>query len=228
MEYFITGIDTDIGKTFVTKHLAYAFQRQGLKAGVYKPLQSGAQKTPAGLSAPDIEAVKALSKDINTKCSYIFEGEVSPALAARLAGIKPDINKIKSDFNEFKKLNDITLIEGAGGLLAPALDNMLCLDLIKELDIPIIIVTAPFLGRLNHTLLTVRCALAENVKIKGIIVNKAPVKTDDEASKNFISELRMYTDVPILGVIKDSGADKEAAEAEFSQIIKPHGFAQNI
>ena len=204
MEYFITGVDTDIGKTFVTRGLALAYEAKGKKAGVFKPLQSGAIKSNNGLLAPDLEAIKEFSKTVNTKCSYLLEGEVSPALAARLAGVKINIEKIKSDFKEFSRQNDITLVEGAGGLLAPAADNMLCADLIKELNIPIIIVTVPFLGRLNHTLLTIHYAKTNNIPIKGIIVNKVPDKTDDLASLNFINELQRYTDIPVIGEIQET------------------------
>ncbi len=204
MEYFITGVDTDIGKTFVTRGLALAYEAKGKKAGVFKPLQSGAIKSNNGLLAPDLEAIKEFSRTVNTKCSYLLEGEVSPALAARLAGVKINIEKIKSDFKEFSRQNDITLVEGAGGLLAPAADNMLCADLIKELNIPIIIVTVPFLGRLNHTLLTIHYAKTNNIPIKGIIVNKVPDKTDDLASLNFINELQRYTDIPVIGEIQET------------------------
>ncbi len=219
MEYFITGIDTDIGKTFITKGLAYTYERKGKKTGVYKPLQSGAVKTKNGYLAPDLQAVKEISNTINTKCTYLLEGEVSPALAARLAGVKIDIEKIKSDFKEFSKQNDITFVEGAGGILAPALDNMLCSDLIKALDIPVIIVTVPFLGRLNHTLLTIHYAKTMNIEIKGIIVNKIPLQSDDLASKNFIEELKMYTDIKVIGGIKDmKNANKKEIEAMFTKI----------
>lgn len=204
MEYFITGIDTDIGKTFVTKGLALAQEAKGLVTGVFKPLQSGAIKTKSGNIAPDLEAVKTYSQTINTKCSYLLEGEVSPALAARMAGIKIDIEKIKSDFNEFSAKNDMTFVEGAGGILAPATDEMLCADLIKALDIPIIIVTVPFLGRLNHTLLTIHYAKTNNINIKGIIVNKVPSDTNNDATNHFIEELKMYMDIPILGIIQDT------------------------
>lgn len=203
MEYFITGIDTDIGKTFITKGLALMFEKKGKKVGVFKPLQSGAIKTDNGFLAPDLEAIKAVSKNINTKCSYLLEGEVSPALAARMADINIDIEKIKTDFINFSKENEITLVEGAGGILAPATDTMLCADLIKKLNIPIIIVSVPFLGRLNHTLLTIHYAKTNNIPIKGIIINKVPEKTDDLATKNFIDELKRYTDVKILGQIKE-------------------------
>lgn len=81
---------------------------------------------------------------------------------------------------------------------------MLCADLIKELNIPIIIVTVPFLGRLNHTLLTIHYARTNNIPIKGIIVNKVPDKTDDLASLNFINELQRYTDIPVIGEIQET------------------------
>jgi len=218
MEYFITGIDTDIGKTFVTKGLALVCELNGMKTGVFKPLQSGAIKSNEGFLAPDLEAIKEVSKTIKTKCSYLLEGEVSPALAARLAGVTIDVEKIKSDFKEFASQNDITFVEGAGGILAPATDNMLCADLIKALNIPIIIVTVPFLGRLNHTLLTIHYAKTNNIPIKGIIINKVPNETDDLASKNFINELKMYTDIEILGTIKNT-TSKEEIISEFKNII---------
>ncbi len=220
MEYFITGIDTDIGKTFVTKGLALAQEAKGKKVGVYKPLQSGAIKKGDKLLAPDLEAVKSLSETINTKCSYLLEGEVSPALAARLAGIKIDINKIKSDFKEISVLNDITFVEGAGGILAPATNEMLCADLIKSLNIPIIIVTVPFLGRLNHTLLTIHYAKTNGINIKGIIINKIPENSTDLAANNFIKELKMYTDIEILGFIKNlDNINKTQIINEFRNIL---------
>ena len=218
MEYFITGIDTDIGKTYITKGLAYAFENSNKKTGVFKPLQSGAIKKGDKILAPDLEAVKEISNNINTKCSYLLKGEVSPALAARLAGVKIDINKIKSDFIEFSALNDVTLVEGAGGILAPATDEMLCADLIKVLNIPIIIVTVPFLGRLNHTLLTIHYAKTNEIKIKGIIINKVPNDTKDPACLNFIEELKMYTDIPILGTINNAGSFDQSKE-DFEKII---------
>ncbi len=221
MEYFITGVDTDIGKTFVTKGLALVSEYKGKITGVYKPLQSGAIKTEKGILAPDLEEIKKASKTINTKCTYLFEGEVSPALAARLAGIKIDTDKIKTDFNEFKKKNDITFVEGAGGILAPAADNMLFADLIKLLNIPVIIVTVPFLGRLNHTLLTIHYAKTNNIPVKGIIINRMPVKTDNLATGNFIQELKIYTDIPVLGIIKEMNTNtKEEIIKEFKETFE--------
>ena len=221
MEYFITGIDTDIGKTFVTRGLALAFEKSGKQTGVFKPLQSGAIIKGTEKLAPDLEAIKQYSTSINTFCSYLLEGEVSPALAARMAGITIDIEKIKKDFKTFSSLNDITFVEGAGGLLAPATDDMLCADLIKALNIPIIIVTVPFLGRLNHTLLTIHYAKTNNIPIKGIIINKIPMTSNDDATIHFKEELKMYTDIPILGCIQETKTPaKDTIIEMFDKTIK--------
>ena len=122
---------------------------------------------------------------------------------------------------EFSKDNDITFVEGAGGILAPATDDMLCADLIKYLNIPVIIVTVPFLGRLNHTLLTVHYAKTNNIPLKGIIVNRMPAKTDNLATNNFIKELNMYTDIPVIGRICEVNSyEKKFIIQNFSEIIK--------
>lgn len=221
MNYFITGTDTDIGKTFVTKGLAFAFEKSGMSVGVFKPLQSGAVKTEEGFKAPDLEEVKKLSANIKTKYSYLLEGEVSPALAASLAGITPDPLKIKRDFEEFSAQNEITLVEGAGGLLAPATSDMLCADLIKLLNIPAIIVTTPFLGRLNHALLTIEYMKSHNIEIKGVILNKIPKNTDNPGILNFEKELSLYTDIPVIGKIHEfENRETEGIRIEFSEIVK--------
>ena len=95
---FITGTDTDIGKTFVSIGFCLALENKGLKVGYFKPFQSGAKN---GI-APDIEELKKYSNSIETKYSYLFEGDVSPHLASILGNIKIDINKVKNDLIEYK------------------------------------------------------------------------------------------------------------------------------
>ena len=202
ISYFITGTDTDIGKTFVTGGLALSFVSKGYKTGVFKPLQSGAIETSHGLLAPDIEAIKKLSDKIQCKYSFLLKGEVSPALAANLAGIKISADKIKQDFDDFSKIFDITLVEGADGLCAPAAENLLMCDLIKMLDIPTILVTGAYLGSINHTLLSIKYLQSQNIPIKGIIINNFPAKTNDIAILNLEKELKNYTNVEILGIIE--------------------------
>ena len=193
---FITGTDTDIGKTFVSVGLCLTLENKGLKVGYFKPFQSGVKD---GI-APDIEELKKYSNSIKTCYSYLFEGEVSPYLASVLSNIEVDINKVKNDLENFKKENDLVVIEGAGGLYCPAIKGKLFADVISKLNQEIIIVTTPNLGRINHTLMTIDCARQKGIKIKGIIINSMP-ENKTQSQENFIKELKMFCDIEILGVI---------------------------
>lgn len=203
--YFITGVDTDIGKTFISIGLLLNEENKGKKVGYFKPFQSGAYIEEGGegekgiLKAPDVEELKKYS-NIDSKYSYLFKGEVSPHLASVIDKVDVDIKKVKKDFIDFSKNYDLTIVEGAGGLYCPAYHSKLFKDVIKELDLEIIIVTTVDLGRLNHTLMTIDCAKRNNIKIKGIIINKMP-KNPYLSEKYFIEELKMFTDVEILGII---------------------------
>lgn len=206
---FVTGVDTDIGKTFVSIGLCLKKEAQGLKVGYFKPLQSGAYEKAGKLCAPDLVELKKYSS-IPSMYSYLFKGEISPHLAALLENKDIDMNKIKKDFIEFSSKFDFTIVEGAGGLYCPAFKNTKFCDIIKALDIETIVVTTPELGRLNHLLMTVECAKINNIKVRGIIINKM-TKSPSLSEKNFVKELREFCDVEILGVVPQiENVDKKA------------------
>ena len=198
---FITGVDTDIGKTFVSLGLALSNENKGLKVGYFKPFQSGAYEENGKIIAPDPYEFKKYS-DIKTKYSYLFKGEVSPHLASLLDNVEVDMSKVKEDLKNFSKDFDLVLVEGAGGLYCPAIKGKLFKDIIKELDIELIIVSTPSLGRLNHLLMTIELAKINNLKIKGIIINKMPLKPT-LSEENFIKEFKMFSNEKILGVIPE-------------------------
>lgn len=198
-QIFITGVDTDIGKTFISIGLALALEKQNKKVGYYKPFQSGAYEENNRILAPDIEELKKYSNNIEAKTTYLLKGEVSPYLAAKLSKVSPDIKNIKKDLEDFSKDKDIVIVEGAGGLYCPLVKNMLYKDLISYLNIETIIVTTPDLGRLNHTLMTLECAKNNNIKVKGLIINKTDNKTTSQ--EHFLEELKDFSDVKILATI---------------------------
>ena len=98
--------------------------------------------------------------------------------------------------------------------MCPAVKGMLFSDIIKKLEQEIVIVTTPSLGRINHTLMTIDCAFSRGIKIKGLIINKMP-KNKTLSEENFIKELKMFTDVEILGIIPElkNPTKKEIIEA---------------
>ena len=215
---FITGTDTDIGKTFVSVGLCLALENKGLKVGYFKPFQSDVKN---GI-APDIEELKKYSSSISPLYSYLFEGDVSPHLASVLADIEVSIDKVKNDLDNFKNKNDFVVIEGAGGLYCPAVKGKLFSDIIKELNEEIIIVTTPNLGRINHTLMTIDCAKNQGLKIKGLIINSMP-EEKTLSQENFIKELKMFSNIEILGVIpKLRNPSKEDIINAFNPIIEKY------
>ncbi len=204
-KYFITGIDTDIGKTFISLKICKNLKKKNINTGYFKPLQSGAYEKDGILKAPDVEEIKK-QLSIPAEYSYLLKGEVSPYLASKINNIEINIEKIKKDIDNFSKNIDTIIIEGAGGLYCPMSDNKTFADLIKYLDVPSIIVATPKLGRLNHILMTLECAKLKGIEIKGIIINKMP-NNPNLSEKHFIEELKDFTNVPILAVVSD---DKDA------------------
>lgn len=214
---FITGVDTDIGKTFVSVGLCLKEASKGSRVGYFKPFQSGAFFENGILKAPDIEEFNNYP-EISTKCSYLLEGEASPYCASKMSNTEFNIDKVKEDIKNFSIDKDVVVIEGAGGFYCPVSKDMLFCDVIKKLDCEIIIVTTPDLGRLNHTLMTIECAKLKKIPIKGLIINKIPDKPT-LSQKNFIEELKDFTECEILGVIPVfNGVSKENIIEAFCNI----------
>ncbi len=215
---FITGTDTDIGKTFVSKVLVKSLLAKGLNVGYFKPFQSGAVERVGGdgsLTIPDVDEINNIFKDkafkggnLTTKYSYLFKGEVSPYLASKIEQKEINIEKIKADFASLASISDYTIIEGAGGLFCPAMKGKLFVDIIKDLNQRAIIVTTPHLGRINHTLMTLELAKIRGIEVLGLIINKVS-KNPTQSEKNFIKELKDFCDVRVLAQIEKIGANDE-------------------
>ncbi|MFH1479445.1 MAG: dethiobiotin synthase [Candidatus Omnitrophota bacterium] len=201
--YFITATDTEIGKTEVAAALARHFTKKGYKVGVMKPIASGVNK----FSEDALILKKAANscddlKDINP---IQLKLPLAPLVTARLEKKTIDPNKIWRAFNKLKKKNDLLIVEGIGGAMVPLYKIgkkvFYVTDLIKKMNLPVIIVARPNLGTINHTLITVNALKSKNIKIAGIIINHAkPIKKDISIKTNpkIIQEL---SGVRILGII---------------------------
>ncbi len=181
--FFVTGTDTGIGKTYISRLLIDCFSDQ-LKTTYMKPVQTGCFRDSNGfLRAPDFDFVmegKAVSRDAYEQhVPYRFEPSCSPHLAAALAGTVISFEYIRNCLLLLSNNNDITIVEGAGGILTPLGDTSFIIDLIKYLDSPVIVVTTPRLGTLNHTFLTLRLLHESGIKVAGIVLNHS---SDEPAS----------------------------------------------
>lgn len=195
---FITGSDTDVGKTVVAGALAAAMKEQGLDVGVMKPIATGAKEVGGKLVSEDVEFLKNITgitdEDdiINPIC---FKPALAPSLAASESGLTIDLEKVWSAFEVLKCRHDFVVVEGIGGLMVPINDTLLVADMVSMMDLPLVITCKHYLGSINHTLLTVQCAKSKNLRIKGIIVNMI------EEDKGFVCEIEKHASVPILGTI---------------------------
>ena len=173
---FVTGTDTDVGKTVIACALIRGLTSLGLRVAVMKPVASGSVRTTAGLRNPDAVALAQAAnvtlayEDINPYC---FEPAISPHIAAKDAGISVDIDKIRRDYVALADSADWVVVEGAGGWLSPLSDRQTMADLAWALGIPALLVVGLKLGCLNHAQLTQLAIEARGVNFAGWIANHA-------------------------------------------------------
>ena len=199
---FITGTDTRVGKTLLSGAFAAALRERGMNIGVMKPVESGCNRVKGSLVAADALFLKELSgsnDDIDLINPYRLEHSLAPATAAEMEGVKIESAKIEDAYTRLKSMHDLVIVEGAGGLLVPLNDSLLMADLIKILQLPVLVIARSSLGTINHTLLTLRSAEASGLEVVGVIVNHV---TPDQglAEKTCASSIKKFTRVPILGV----------------------------
>ena len=197
---FITGTDTDVGKTYITAGLAVAIRKIGIDVGVMKPFAAGsAQKK--GYKSEDIEILSraAMACDPeNLVNPQFFKIPASPYTAWKKLKTKPKISTVLSSFKKLTKLHDMILVEGMGGIMTPILKNYYITNLIKEMKIPTVIVTRSKIGTVNHTIMTVKMCEKYKIPIKGIIINNFD---DGYPVKELTRDLENLTGVPVLGSI---------------------------
>lgn len=201
--FFITGTDTEIGKTFVSSLLIKLLVEEGLQVIGMKPVASGAKiidgilKNDDALSLIEASNIDADYKNINP---YVFEPAISPHIAAEDAGVEIDLEKIKSNFDLLQKKSDAVVVEGVGGWYAPLSHHITVADLAEELQLPIILVVGLRLGCLNHALLTAQALRQSGLPIAGWIANH--VEQDFlSAEKNIATLKHFLNDLPFLGAV---------------------------
>jgi dethiobiotin synthetase len=199
----ITGTDTGVGKTTVGCGVAAALGERGLAVGVLKPAETGCIARPdGGRHAADAAALRlfsASSVDVDTICPYALRDPVAPLVAAEREGVTIDVTRIAACYEHIALAHDITLVEGAGGLLVPLTRGVSFADLASALDLTVLVVVASRLGAINHALLTVRHARQLGLRVLGYIVNFTSATVDLAADTN----VHVLSDLlgPPLGVV---------------------------
>ena len=183
--YFISGIDTGIGKTYTTGYLAKLWNEQGQKTITQKLIQTGNTDI-----SEDIEQHREIMgmgwfPEDQSKLTMpeIFTYPASPHLATQIDGREIDFQKIADATQQLAEKYDLVLLEGAGGLMVPLTTDLLTIDYIAEKKFPVILVSSGRLGSINHTLLSL-----EALKIRGLELYALAYNLNDESQDALISQ----------------------------------------
>ncbi len=172
--FFVTGTDTDAGKTHVACQLITQYSAQGLKVVGMKPVAAGCELVNGEWVNGDVQKLTAAS---NVKAPrelvnpYCFNEPIAPHLAANMAGIDIKIDKIKKAYQQLTNMADVVIVEGAGGFLVPLNEKESLADLAEALGLPIILVVGMKLGCINHSLLTAEAIKARGLTLHGWVAN---------------------------------------------------------
>ncbi len=186
----VSGIDTDIGKTVATGAIARSLLKQGYNVFTQKMVQTGCTDISEDITVHRQFMRIELTGDDKTgiSCPYIFPVPCSPHLAARLVGEKVDPAKIAAASDKLLQQYDILLLEGAGGLSVPLTLDYTFIDYLEEYCLPVVLVSSPRLGSLNHTINALEILRARQIQLAGIVYNLHGYIAGEE-NKNEISAM---------------------------------------
>ena len=208
---FIIGTDTEVGKTVVAAGLAGTLRLEGVNVGVMKPVATGGVRRNGVLVSPDALFMSA-AVDITVEPElinpYCYEVPAAPLVAAR--GHEPvDLQVIKERFDTLFERHEVVVVEGVGGLMVPLSEEVMVPDLVRALDLPVLVVARAGLGTINHTLLTIRCARADGLDVIGFVMNRpGSAGLVERTNPAIVSE---YGGIPCFGVVEDgAGIDVDS------------------
>lgn len=212
---FIAGTDTGVGKTYIAGGLAKVLREQGVNVGVFKPFESGLKdghadfrylKEMAGVNDPDHEI-----------CPNQFQEALAPAVAAEREGREVNWCGMTDCLESLATKHSFLIVEGAGGLLVPLAPGKTNIDLIKECELPVLLIARLGLGTINHTLLSLEALEYRNIACIGVVLNQTTAgKTlAEETNPNVLKKL---IKVPLLDVIPFQGKKEEPLKRNFMKM----------
>lgn len=189
--YFISGIDTDAGKSYVTGYIAAKLREHGVNSVTQKFIQTGNRGFSEDIELHrSIMGIPMLPEDLDhTTAPVIFTYPASAQLAARIDGREIDLSVIDAATARLKSIYDVVLVEGAGGMMVPITDDFLTIDYIASRNLPLLFVTNGVLGSINHTILSLEAIKARGIKLEALLYNEYfdSDKVIAEDTHNFIS-----------------------------------------
>lgn len=214
--YFLTGTDTEIGKTFITCALLHRARRDGLRAAGLKPVAAGTDASGLNEDVENIRAASSIDLPRHLINPYCFAPAIAPHIAATEAGVTIDLAPIRAACETARQQADLVIVEGVGGFCVPLGENQGSDDLAVTLGLPVILVVGMRLGCISHALLTAEAIAARGLPLAGWVANRI-----DPAMSRFeenLATLQSRLAAPLLGVVPHAPAGGAAGAADFLRL----------
>lgn len=199
LNLYITSSERYSGKTFIAAGIAATMQSLGYSTSVYKPIQTSGIEINGFTQSRDLTYIKTIDPYINTQFSYLFKENSEPIIASEIENNPINIDNILNDYK--KSSGECTILDGDNGILSPICANIQTADMIKKLNIPIIIVTTPSENAINNTLMTIFAAQEKNIDVRGVIINNI----SNDCSKTLLTSIprviEEFTNIKVLGLV---------------------------
>lgn len=191
--FFISGIDTNIGKTFATGIMAASLAKSGKSVITQKMIQTGCEEISEDIEMHrKLQGIPLTAEDKDgTTCPYIFTYPCSPHMAAEKDGRTIDLAVITEATHKLQQRYDIVLLEGAGGLMVPVDNHLTTIDYVKQCGYPLVLVTSGRLGSISHTLLNLYACRQYGIPVRALVFNEYPAE-DALITENTTSYLKNY------------------------------------
>ncbi|HYA43503.1 MAG TPA: dethiobiotin synthase [Syntrophobacteraceae bacterium] len=206
--FFITGTDTDAGKTVASAAVLVSMRAAGIDAVPMKPVQTGGVVRGGSLRSPDLEFCLRMAglapdpEELRNMAPFIYEPACSPHLAAAKTGREISLDRILEAFHSLLQKHERVIVEGAGGLLVPLAGNKTMIDLIAMMELPVILAARPGLGAINHTLLSIRELERSSLTLHGIIFCETTGAGWGEIEQNNVETIARLGKKRVLGRIR--------------------------
>ena len=220
---FITGTDTDVGKTLVAGAIARCLRKRGRQVEVFKPVASGCRRSRGELVSADAEFLAACadsSRSLSDIAPIRFAAALAPNVAAERQGQAVDLDALFDTYRRLQGCDEFVIVEGVGGLLCPISDDFWVIHLARLMGLAVVIVARAGLGTINHTLLTIHAADSAGLNVAGVVINRYPQELQMDPNSNLAAcadaELAILTNpqqivrrgrVPILVTVPDEPAN---------------------
>lgn len=199
LELFVTEIEPNSDKIYITAGLAATMQGLGYYTTVYKPVQTCAVENNGYLQSPDLVFVKLIDTYIQTYFSYLLKSNATPFVAAAEENMLIDKELILKDYESIMRSYECIITDGTSGINTPFAPNFAEKDFIKELNLPVVFVVKPTVSAVTSTLMTINHAQIEGLNIRGVIINDYNESDCPPEVKTMPELIKTYTDTEVLG-----------------------------